>query len=86
MLPPHCAATTLLEIDMSWLSPDDQEQLISAESMFPSPIPVASVSSDAFMPAPQSPRQREFEARVKQVGVELSKPPRPRWPTNEPSR
>jgi predicted TIM-barrel fold metal-dependent hydrolase len=73
MLPPHCAATTLLEIDMSWLSPDDLEQLVSAESMFPSPIPVASVSSDEFMPAAQSPRQREFEARVKQVGSELSR-------------
>lgn len=58
---------------MSWLSPDDLDQLVSAESMFPSPIPVASVSSDEFMPAPQSARQREFEARVKQVGSELSK-------------
>ena len=71
---------------MSGLCADDQEPLVCAESMFPSPIPVASVSSDAFMPAPQSPRQREFEACLKQVGVELSKPPRPRWPTNEPSR
>jgi hypothetical protein len=58
---------------MSWLSPDELEQLSSAESMFASPIPVASVSSDEFMPAPQSARQREFEARVKQVGSELAK-------------
>ena len=48
-----------LRLDMSWLSPDDLDQLVSAESMFPSPIPVASVSSDEFMPAPQSPSTRQ---------------------------
>ena len=74
---------------MSWLSESDMAQLSSAESMFPSPIPVASVSSDEFMPAPQSPRQKEFEARVKAVGSELAKQqglsrrrffrPRPAW-------
>ncbi len=58
---------------MSWLSPEDLNKLDSAESMFASPIPVAPVSSDEFMPAPQSPRQALFEARVKQVGSELSK-------------
>lgn len=58
---------------MSWLSPEDLAQLQSAESMFPSPIPVRAVSSDEFMPAPQSTRQREFELRVKQLGSELAK-------------
>ncbi len=57
---------------MSWLSPEDLDQLDSAESMFASPIPVASVSSDEFMPAAQSPRQKAFEARVKQVGSEMA--------------
>ena len=57
---------------MSWLSPDEMSKLDSAESMFPSPIPVQSVSSDEFMPAPQSARQKEFEARVKALGSELS--------------
>ncbi len=33
-----------------------------------SPIPTRSVSSDEFMPAPQSPLQREFEKRVKAYG------------------
>ena len=33
-----------------------------------SPIPTRSVSSDEFMPAPQSPLQREFEQRVKAYG------------------
>ena len=58
---------------MSWLSPADMEKLDSAESIFPSPIPVQSVSSDEFMPAAQSERQKQFETRVKQLGSELSK-------------
>lgn len=58
---------------MSWLSPEDLAQLKSAESMFPSPIPVRPVSSDEFMPAPQSPRQREFELRIKALGSELAR-------------
>jgi predicted TIM-barrel fold metal-dependent hydrolase len=33
---------------------------------------VQSVSSDEFTPAPQTPRQREFEARVKTIGSELA--------------
>ena len=39
---------------MSMLSPDELAQLSSAESLFPSPIPVQSVSSDEFMPGPQT--------------------------------
>ena len=58
---------------MSWLSPAEMHKLKSAESIFPSPIPVQSVASDEFMPAPQSPRQKQFEARVKELGSELSK-------------
>ena len=58
---------------MSWLSPDDMKQLSSAESAFASPIPVRPVSSDEFMPAPQSPRQAMFEKRVKAIGSALAK-------------
>ena len=58
---------------MSGLSPDEMSRLDSAESIFPSPIPVQSVSSDEFMPLPQSARQKEFEARVKALGSELSR-------------
>ena len=58
---------------MSMLSPEDFEKLSSAESLFPSPIPVQSVSSDEFMPSPQTAKQREFEARVKEVGASMSK-------------
>ena len=53
---------------MGMLSAEEIATLASAESLFPSPIPVQSVSSDEFMPAPQTPRQREFEARVKDDG------------------
>ena len=49
---------------MSLLSPEELARLSSAESLFVSPIPVQSVSSDEFMPTPQTARQREFEARI----------------------
>jgi predicted TIM-barrel fold metal-dependent hydrolase len=58
---------------MSLLTPEELEKLAGAESLFPSPIPVQSFSSDEFMPGPQSPRQREFEARVKDIGARLAK-------------
>ena len=58
---------------MSWLSDRELARLVRAESMPALPIPTRPVSSDEFMPAPQSPRQREFEARVLQLGTELAK-------------
>jgi uncharacterized protein len=58
---------------MSMLSPEELAKLASAESLFPSPIPVQPVSSDEFMPGPQTARQREFEARVKDIGTRLSR-------------
>src|SRR5262252_7120472 len=58
---------------MSWLSPQDLEQLASAQSLPALPIPTRPVSSDEFMPAPQSPRQKQLEARVQQLGTELAK-------------
>ena len=58
---------------MSMLSPEELARLASAESLFPSPIPVQAVSSDEFMPGPQTPKQREFEARVKDMGARMAK-------------
>jgi len=58
---------------MGMLSPEELAKLTSAESLFPSPIPVQSVASDEFMPTPQTPRQREFEARVKDMGAQMAK-------------
>ena len=56
------------------LTPDELERLIPAETArFRSPIPTQSVSSDEFSPAAQTPKQREFEARVKAIGSELAK-------------
>ena len=39
---------------MSLLTQEELEKLSGAESLFPSPIPVQSVSSDEYMPSPQS--------------------------------
>ena len=59
---------------MGWLDPEELKQLLPAEtSAFPSPIPTQSVSSDEFMPAPQTAKQREFEARVKEYGAALAR-------------
>jgi hypothetical protein len=57
-----------------YLTDEELARLSPAETtLFPSPIPVQSLSSDEFMPGPQTPRQREFEARVKSLGAELAK-------------
>jgi predicted TIM-barrel fold metal-dependent hydrolase len=54
------------------LSPDELAQLACAdERVFRSPIPTRPMSSDEFMPAPRTARQREFEQRVKRYGREL---------------
>ena len=59
---------------MSLLSPDELAALIPAESsIFPAPIPVQCVSSDEFLPGAQTPKQKEYEARVKSLGAELAK-------------
>ena len=55
-------------------SRDNPDNLVAAESaMFPSPIPTQSVSSDEFIPPPQTPRQKLFEARVKEMGTRMAK-------------
>ena len=58
---------------MSMLSHDELRQLSPAEELYPSPIPVQSVSSDEFMAGPQTAKQREFEARVKEMGAAAAK-------------
>src|SRR6266550_3701361 len=58
---------------MSMLSQEEQNRLCAAESLFASPIPVQSVSSDEFMPGFQTPKQREFETRVKEMGARMAK-------------
>ena len=55
------------------LTPEELEKLSGAETLFPSPIPVQFVSSDEYMPSPQSAKQKEFEARIKESGSNLAK-------------
>ncbi len=56
------------------MSPEELEKLMPAETTrFRSPIPTQSVSSDEFTPAFQTPRQKEFEVRVKALGSSISK-------------
>src|SRR5436853_7355775 len=59
---------------MGFLSPDELDSLLPAEtSAFPGPIPTQIVSSDEYYPTPQTPRQREVEARVTVLADELAK-------------
>jgi predicted TIM-barrel fold metal-dependent hydrolase len=55
------------------LTPEELEKLSGAETLFPSPIPVQFVSSDEYMPSPQSAQQKQFEARIKEMGASLAK-------------
>jgi uncharacterized protein len=56
------------------LTPEELKEVLPAEtSAFPSPIPAQNVSSDEYMPCPQTEKQREFEARVREYGSELAK-------------
>src|SRR6185312_2556133 len=50
---------------MTFLSDDELNQLLPAEeAAFPSPVPVQVVSSDEYLPEPQSAEQKEVQARV----------------------
>src|SRR5688572_16780021 len=55
------------------LTPEELEKLSGGETLFRSPIPVQFVSSDEYMPSPQSAKQKEFEARIKESGAALAK-------------
>ncbi len=56
------------------LTTEDIGRLVPAEQeRFRSPIPTRPVASDEYLPAPQSAKQREFEARVRALGTELAR-------------
>lgn len=56
------------------LSREDYEKLLPAEtSAYPSPIPPQEISNGEFFPNPQNERQREFEARIKDMGERFGK-------------
>jgi len=57
---------------MGFLTDDEINQLIPAE-MLPhtTPIPTQVISSDEYLPAPQSPQQKQVEARLLDMGDEF---------------
>src|SRR5438067_6270236 len=58
--------------DMKFLTDDQIRELQPAEtSSFPSPVPTQIVSSDEYMPVPQTEKQREVEARLKDLSDRL---------------
>jgi predicted TIM-barrel fold metal-dependent hydrolase len=58
---------------MKFLSDAQLTALAPAEtSTFPSPVPTQIVSSDEYLPVPQSARQREVEARLKAMSDRLA--------------
>src|SRR5207302_7247255 len=59
---------------MKFLSDAMLSGLLPAEtSSFPSPVPTQIVSSDEYLPIPQTAKQREVEARLKQMSDRLAK-------------
>ncbi|HUF91824.1 MAG TPA: amidohydrolase family protein [Candidatus Limnocylindria bacterium] len=59
---------------MSLLDPDELRRLLPAEAYtFPAPIPTQVVSSDEFMPPPQTRAQQQVEARIKALGDDLAR-------------
>ncbi len=59
---------------MSLLDPLDLASLEPAERTSPrTPIPTQFVSSDEFMPRPQTRKQKQVEARVQELGSQLAK-------------
>ncbi|MBV9784401.1 MAG: amidohydrolase family protein [Acidisphaera sp.] len=58
---------------MGFLSDEELAQLLPAEeAAFASPVPTQIVSSDEYFPEPQNARQREVEARLKEMGDTLA--------------
>ena len=59
---------------MKFLTDEQLSQLLPAEtSSFPSPVPTQIVSSDEYMPLPQTDKQREVEAKLKEMSDRLAR-------------
>ena len=59
---------------MSFLTPEELAALMPAEMLtHTTPIPTQIVSSDEYIPAPQSEKQRQVEARLLDMSDELGK-------------
>src|SRR5947209_9657968 len=61
------------ENGMRAIGPEQMRDLLPAEQApFASPIPTQIVSSDEYLPAAQTEKQREVEARLKELGSSLA--------------
>jgi predicted TIM-barrel fold metal-dependent hydrolase len=59
---------------MHFLSDEEMTELVGAEAAaFPSPVPTQIVSSDEYLPSPQTPQQKEVEARLTEMADRLAK-------------
>ncbi len=59
---------------MKFLSDEQLNELLPAEtSSYPSPVPTQIVSSDEYAPLPQTEKQRQVEARLKEMSGVLAK-------------
>ncbi len=59
---------------MKFLTDEQLRELLPAEtSSFPSPVPTQIVSSDEYLPVPQTEKQREVEARLKDLSDRLAR-------------
>ncbi len=58
---------------MTFLSDDELKRLLPAEeAAFPSPVPVQVVSSDEYLPEPQSKEQKQVQTRLTELADSLS--------------
>ena len=59
---------------MRFLTSEQMKQLSPAEeASFPSPVPTQIVSSEEYMPVPQTPRQKEVEARIVAMADQIAR-------------
>jgi predicted TIM-barrel fold metal-dependent hydrolase len=59
---------------MKFLSDEQLRELAGAEtSSYPSPVPTQIVASDEYLPVPQTEKQRQVEARLKELSGALAK-------------
>jgi uncharacterized protein len=59
---------------MRFIGPEHMDQLrVAEEAALPTPIPTQIISSDEYLPAPQSDKQREVEARLLELGSSLAR-------------
>src|SRR6516164_9076199 len=59
---------------MKFLTDEQLRELQPAEtSSFPSPVPTQIVSSDEYLPVPQTEKQREVEIRLKELSNRLAR-------------